>query len=115
MNNEHPELTAALNHAVSIPPPERELKTPAPLRTKARNWHRRKNGVPEAAPLYTRAEPFNRARKGTGNVTRRVSMPLSAWELLEELMDRGREKRTRGEVITEALKLEDHITSPSPD
>ena len=80
--------------------PIKALKTPEPLRRKARNWYRRKKGIPEDDPAKTRAEPFNKSRRGTGNVGGKVFMPPEAWEIL----DRLKGKLNRGEYIDLLLR-----------
>lgn len=65
----------------------------------ARNCYRRKHGIPLHAPKHTRAEPFNAARRGTGNVGKMVYMPQDWWEALDE----NKGDQTRGEHIMQAL------------
>jgi hypothetical protein len=79
--------------------------TPQQLKN-ARNWYRRKKGIPEEAPLHTRSEPFNRKRRGTGNVERRISMPKKAWDALDEI----RGNLTRGEFVQQAIRTEGIIS-----
>lgn len=83
-------------------------KTPKtkPSQLKAsRKHYRKKARIPEDAPLHTRAEPFNRARRGTGNEERKVSMSGNAWGQLDKLASLLSTKNgimgkyTRGEVI----------------
>lgn len=81
----------------------RTPKTPPNRLANARNYYRRKKGIPEDAPHGTRAEPFNRPRRGTGNRIGRISMPPPAWKLLRKLKGR----RTRGELVAAALELWD--------
>ena len=83
-------------------------KTPKtkPSQLKAsRKHYRRKAKIPLDAPLHTRADLFNRSRRGTGNEERKVSMSGNAWKQLDELTitlameNRIAGKYTRGEVI----------------
>lgn len=76
------------------------LKTPEPQLIAARNWYRRRKKIPLDAPLKSRADVFNRPRRGTGNVVKDVSMPREAWLYVDSV--RGR--LTRGELIQLALK-----------
>lgn len=77
---------------------------PAPVPRKrdprdARNYYRRKAGIPLNAPKHSRAEPFNRPRRGTGNIKKFVYLPQSVWERLDE----ARGTQTRGEFIQSLL------------
>lgn len=90
----------------TIPNRKKKLKTPERLLANARNWYRRKKGIPVDAPIGTRSEPFNGPRRGTGNEERKISMPPEAWRKLDEI----RRGRTRGEFVEDAINTVEEIS-----
>lgn len=68
----------------------------------ARNLYRRRAGIPLDAPKYSRTDPFNRPRRGSGNIERVISMPPDWWRAL----DFNRGDQTRGEHIMQALRCD---------
>lgn len=75
-------------------------KTPPAQLLHSRNWHRRQRGIPEDAPPGTRREPFNRKRRGHGNVTKEVSMPGKGWITIDAV----RGDKSRGELLYALLE-----------